>query len=555
VPPAAGTTPLADVTAFTAETPAARPSRRSRITDAALLALLAALMMLPPVGQRIVVTGDEARFVLLARDMLQRSTWFDARVREHRYRNKPPLYPWAIKVLSMPAGRVTETAATLPITLAAIGSVFVTTLLGQRLFTRRAGLWAGLILATSYGFFEHSQMLLPDMIVVVFVVAALYAFWKSIVDPPPGRHLLVFYAMVALGIFAKGPMGLLPLLVAAVWLLTEHGLRGLRRLWTPWGLVVFAVLSAAWLVPFLFLGSRSFARSVVWEDWLSWYFGHTAPFKYLNVLLEAARGFMPWTTIAVLPLLWVRREWGNAAYRFVLLAAILPLLIVLMSHNHRTRYLLPIYPALALLVAWWADTRGAEPSRGARVVAWVSLAGALTALFVLTLPWLQEPTEQTFVDGLWWKAALLGAGTAAMTVIGWTALRAARPALLIQGVAAIMVVMLSVGIWFYNDWVNRSQDFRQLAALIERHAQGGPVRVVGGRFFAIDVYLGRSLTPLRTTQAFKEYIEGPERGVIVLNQRTWNTFPREMTANVEILERLRVRTQVMYVIRPSTRGS
>jgi hypothetical protein len=77
VPPAAETTPLTDVAAPTTSAPAARTSRRSRVADAALLALLAALIILPPVGERIVVTGDEARFVLLARDMLQRGTWFE----------------------------------------------------------------------------------------------------------------------------------------------------------------------------------------------------------------------------------------------------------------------------------------------------------------------------------------------------------------------------------------------------------------------------------------------------------------------------------------------
>jgi 4-amino-4-deoxy-L-arabinose transferase-like glycosyltransferase len=528
--------------------------RRTRVLGAAALALLAALIMLPPAGQRLVVTGDEARFVLLARDMLTRGTWFDGRVRERRYRNKPPLYPWAIKILSMPAGRVTERTATLPIAVAAVGSVFFTALLGQRLFGRRAGLWAGLILTTSYGFYEHSQMLLPDMIVVVFWMAALYAFWKSIVDPPAGRHLVVFYAMVALGVFSKGPMGLIPLLIAAIWLVTGEGWRALRRLWTTAGLIVFAAVSLAWLVPFLTQGGQTFAKVVLWEDWLSWYLGgRTTAFAYVNVLLEGARGFMPWTVVLILPLLWLRRRWRDDAYRFAVIAALVPLLVVLSSHNHRVRYLLPVYPALALLVGWWADTHGGAPSRAARVVAWVSMAGAAIALGVLAVPWVQHPGERMFVDGFWWKAALLVAGAAAMTAVAVVALRAARPVLLVHGMAAIMIVLLGVGIWFYNDWVNRSQDFRQLAVLIERHAQGGPVRVFGGRFFSIDVYLNRTVLPVRTVEAFNEYIARPERPVAVVNQRTWTNLQNHMTVKVEALEQLRVRTQTMYVLRAAPR--
>src|SRR6185312_7617580 len=184
----------------------ARGRRRSVIRRAALVSAFAAVLMLLQLGQRFIVTGDEARFAVLAQDMLTRGTWVDARVRDQRYRNKPLLYPWAIKVLSMPGGRVTETTAQLPIAVAALAAVFFTVRLGERLFGARAGMWAGLILATSYAFFAHSQTVLPDMLVVAFGMAALTAFWSAMTRPPGGRALVAFYACVALGVFAKGPM-------------------------------------------------------------------------------------------------------------------------------------------------------------------------------------------------------------------------------------------------------------------------------------------------------------------------------------------------------------
>jgi 4-amino-4-deoxy-L-arabinose transferase-like glycosyltransferase len=147
------------------------------ILRAALVSAFVALLALPLLGQRLIVTGDEARFAVLAQDMLTRSPRVDARVRDERDRATPPLYPWAIKVLSIPPGRVTETTAQLPVIRAAVASVFFTTLLGQQLFSPGAGIAAGLITATSYGFFVHSQALLPDMLVVAFGMATLCAFW------------------------------------------------------------------------------------------------------------------------------------------------------------------------------------------------------------------------------------------------------------------------------------------------------------------------------------------------------------------------------------------
>ena len=63
------------------------------LRDALLVVALAAALVLPPVGHRLIPTSHEARFALLARDMLDRHVWFDAQIREQPYRNKPPLHP------------------------------------------------------------------------------------------------------------------------------------------------------------------------------------------------------------------------------------------------------------------------------------------------------------------------------------------------------------------------------------------------------------------------------------------------------------------------------
>jgi 4-amino-4-deoxy-L-arabinose transferase-like glycosyltransferase len=517
------------------------------MTRAALVTLFAAILVLPPLGARQISSGDEARFAVLAQDMLKRGTWFDARVRDQRYRNKPLMYPWAIKVLSKPAGRVTETTAQLPIALASLAAVFFTVRLGQRLFSARAGTWAGLILATSYAFFAHSQTLLPDMIVVAFGLAALTAFWTAMTQPPGTRALIAFYACVALGVFAKGPMGILPLLVAVVWLLTEEGWRGLRRLGSKVGAIAFIVLSLAWLVPFVVAGGRSFARNVVWDDWLAWYLGGPQPLRVLNFWLEAAKGLIPWTTLFVLPVLRLRREWRNGALRFAFLAWLVPFVVMSLSQNHRIRYLLPTYPAAALMIAWWVDTRGGERSRAVTVVSVLSVVGLLAALAVLAQPWL-APAERAAVAGFWWKAAPIAAGALALGgFIVWALRR--RPALLVPGVALGMALLLVPGIWIYTHWTNRQEDYRALAAVVERHANGGAVGITGGRFFSIDFYLERGLTPVRTYQALDAWLERPDRPIAVVNGRAWRPMREQIHTPAQVLETVRVRTNEMYIVR------
>ena len=521
--------------------------RRRRLVLALLVTLFAAVLVLPPVGARQIVTGDEARFAVLAQDMLRRGTWFDARVRETRYRNKPFMYPWAIKVLSMPRGRVTEVTAHLPVALAALAAVFVTTRLGQQLFGTRAGAWAGLILTTSYAFFAHSQTLLPDMLVVAFGVAALSAFWAAMTDPPGTRALVTFYACVALGVFAKGPMGIVPLVIAVVWLLTEEGWRGLRRMGSRAGLIAFVILSLAWLLPFVFAGGRSFARNVIWADWLAWYLGRPRPLRIVDFWLEAAKGLIPWTTLFVLPLLCVRREWPHRAFRFAFLAWIVPLLVMTLSQNHRVRYLLPTYPGAALMIAWWVDSRGGERSRAVTIVSALSLLGMVAAVAVTALPWL-DPAEQAAVSGFWWKAGLIGVGALALAVFLAWALRH-RPAWLVPGVALGMGLLLVPGIWIYTNGTNRQEDYRAFAALIERHSAGGAVGITGGRFFSIDFYLERPLVPVRTSAALDEWLARPDRPVAVISGRAWKPMQGQIHTPTQVLDSRRLRSNEMVIVR------
>ena len=158
------------------------------------------------------------------------------------------------------------------------------------------------------------------------------------------------------------------------------------------------------------------------------------------------------------------------------------------------------------------------------------------------------------VPGLWWKAVLLGVAVVGMIGLQCWALLARRPRLLVPGVALGTAVLLSLGVWVQNEWVNRTQDFPQLATLVERHAKGGDAGVLGGRFFSVDVYLGRPLTPVRTQPLFLAFVARPDRPVVLLSERVWNEFTDDVRSRIEVLERLRVRRQLMLIVRAREPG-
>ena len=91
-------------------TAATAPSLR----DALIVAAVAALLIVSPLGRHLIAYSGEARMALLARDMIERRVLFQAHVEGQLYRNKPPLYPWSIALASLPGGRVTAATAQVP---------------------------------------------------------------------------------------------------------------------------------------------------------------------------------------------------------------------------------------------------------------------------------------------------------------------------------------------------------------------------------------------------------------------------------------------------------
>jgi len=531
--------------------------RSARLRAAVVLSLVTAVLVLPTLGQRPIGTSDEARFAVLAQQLLDRETWSGAEVRGHVYRKKPLLYPLSIAAVSRLQGRVTEATAQAPVALAAVGVVLFTFLLGERLFNPRAGWWAGLILATTYGFVRHTHALLPDMLVVCFVMAAGLAFWSAVTRPPGRAAMALFYVAMALAVFAKGPVGLLPLLVGAAWLLSEDRLHGLRRLWSPVGVGLFALVTAAWLLPSLHAGTGSYAHHVVWTDWLSWYGGGPSPSSLASFLEDGLLGAMPWTPILAVAVwqLWRRR--GRPAERFVLLWLLVPFCVVALSQNQRTRYLLPLYPGLALLVARWADAHAPAAARSERGLAWAVLALSGVGVLALAGPdWLVPGDGLAFLDTAPWSTALLAAGLLGAAIVMSWGLRSARPALLVHGVAATALLVLAYGNWLAADAMKRTEDFGALATLIDQHADGGEVGAFGGRFYQLDFYLGRPLASIRSVEEFTDYIGRPERPVVVLNGRTWARIRSQIDAQaVHVLAQTSLRGQDFLVMRRAVTGS
>ena len=344
---------------------------------------------------------DEGRYAEIPREMIELRDWITPHLGYVNYFEKPPLLYWLVG-LSFRVFGTSEWAARLVPACAGIVGVIVTHALGVRLFGRRAALLAGAILITSPLYFALSQVLVIDMLLTLCTTGTLLAVHQCHATRNKHAWSIAAAACAALGVLAKGPVALvMPGLVALAFLMQRRDRATLRALASPWPTVVFVAIAMPWFVlvslshpdfPYFFLVHENLNR--LWSSTV----GHPEPFGYyLPVLLG---GFFPWTMLV--GLLWATHR-GRAAARgmapgpvlFLSLWGGIVVAIFTLARAKLSPYVLPAFPAFALLLGGWLDRALDDPAllrtltRFARCVAVIAAAVVVMrlALGVVSTSW------------------------------------------------------------------------------------------------------------------------------------------------------------------------
>lgn len=497
---------------------------------AAGLVALGAALYLPGLGAEILRHPLEAKYALAAREMLHGGPWLVAHLFGTLYPDKPPLYFWATAGLSwLAGGEVRELHARLPAAGAAVATLLLTWRLGTALFGAGAGVWAGLTLATSNLFFWYARQGHPDQFLTAAVTLAGLAFWHVLTaagSRPPVPWIVVAYAALGLGVLSKGLLGLvLPLLGATAYAaLTGRPGRLAVRLGLPWGLPVFLALTLAWFVPAVVRHGTGYLYEAVVRQHLVRYartWAHAAPWYYY--LGEFPAGFSPWVVFlpGALVLAWRWRGAGRAEAAGTTAAAAGPggdparpwlypwlwfvtgFLLFSLASGKRGVYLLPLYPAAAVLVG--ACVHGALTGRIRR--AWVGVplavvggAGAALALALPLVP--RRLLPGTMVDtlvpasrGALWGVTGLVLAAAAAVAGAW---RRGRPGLALGLLAGVQGGLLLVAAAVRAPQYEARYPARAFARELAAHVPAGEriLSLVGDYSFLVAFYAGRPLVPL-----------------------------------------------------------
>ncbi len=443
--------------------------------------LVAAVLFLPSIGERVISLEDEARYALKARNMLETGDWLIPRVDGEVLMQKSPLFMWTIAALSLPGRKVTELTAALPSALSAIGGVAVTLLLGRRMFGPRAGLLAALSLATTFGYYWHARLVLADMMMTFFIVAGAAAFWASIGDGPARRGpLVVFWMCLGLALSAKGPAGLLPILPFAAFLVVEHGWRGLRELRPLMGVAILALVSAPWALAFALQGEKSYVQSVLVGDYVGPH----------------------------------REGWARASELSFALGP--------MPHK-RDRYLLPVLPALALMVGWlWDQWITHAPPQTLRIYSWVwgGLAGALAAAVLLPLP--VSPEIAALIPLVLWQKLLLVGLLLGAAVAVVMAARDGRPLAIFAVVCVSTMLVLAYETRVFVVGHNRAYGVKALSGrLVSRVGPRDQLVTYQLGPLALEFYTGRTIRELQDHRSLAPLLAAGRTLYVIVHERSW----------------------------------
>ncbi len=514
-----------------------------------LLALAMGLCTFPNLGAHSLWDVDEGVNAEAAREMIEAGTWIVPTFNYELRTAKPVMLYWW-QMLSYNLFGMSEWSARLPSVLAGFGSVLFTYLLARKMFDPLTGLFSGLLLTTAIEFCLLSHTASPDSLLLFFTMLAFYSFWRY----SQNGSRAWFFPMAtacALAVLTKGPIGVgLPGLVVLVYFTWN---RETGRLWDRRLIhagLIFLLIALPWYVlvgietrgQFLkvFFGRENLSRFTTPME------NHSGnPFFHLIALFV---GFAPGSIFILLSFWEGGRLAKNSnsdhrAYRFLLCWFAVYLAIFSVAATKLPNYVLPLYPATAILCgrmierwrsATFTNYRWAMPASlaGLAFVGIVTGAGLLIAGGAVTIPVKKMRIFEGLESSAWiGLLPLLGAGiagillrkhyrngvlaTVAIASVGFTACIAAFPILKLDDYKAARCIV-------------------EEGNLLQRDSD---IRIASLYWFKPSTvfYAQREIRKLEGLDDVQKFLGSPRESYLLIAEPSWNEIAGEVKTPTEIV--------------------
>ena len=336
--------------------------------------------------------GSEGLYAHISREMKLSGQWFQLTYHDESYINKPPLFFWVLAFFTRLFGE-NEIALRLPGALFSLGTMILTYYLGKSSFSRTAGFWAAMVVATSHLFLWYGRRALFDSMQTFFITLALFAWAKAHLQNAGNWWYPIVGTAIALAVMTKGLHG------AALPLVVIIGLLAVTRDYSP--------LKNLWFHVSVFLAITIIAvYASVLSDNLAWHFnilgGLKTAFGLSGPTYTASIGhpiywyllimwfdFFPWIALLPSSLIWLLSEHPLRLERseiFILVWFLAMFTALSLSTLKREPYLMAVVPPLGLMIGCYCHSLcgSSGPKRLSTAVLRIML-GLLAVAFVVAM--------------------------------------------------------------------------------------------------------------------------------------------------------------------------
>ena len=313
--------------------------------------IVSAIVFFWGLGSIDLLSLNEGRRALAIQEMVSSGNWLLPHLNGELYLTKPPLLYWLSSSLAFIWG-VNEWTLRLPSALAAIAVLIMV----YRYALQQSGKWAALfavqLLIANLGFAMLGRRAEIEMLLTALCVGSLLSALQYIQSQSSKNWIILSYFLLALALMTKGPLVILlvtlPLLIAAIYSKNPH-IKAVLLSGRGW--LIFLVVGLTWYVIVSWQLGFDIWATIAKRDMLDKMQSESAK-PILSYLAWIAVDFMLLIGLFLVGVKEFFKQQFQQSRQLVLLAAtILPLIIFSLFSNKHAKYLLPIYPLIAILLA------------------------------------------------------------------------------------------------------------------------------------------------------------------------------------------------------------
>jgi len=327
---------------------------RSEAFKVILVVVVSWLVFSLNIGNVEVFMLDEAKNASCAREMMERGDLVVPTFNYDLRTDKPPLH-YFFMITAYKLFGFGEFAARFFSALFGALTLLITYLFTRKLFSPRVGLWTTFILLSSLHFAFEFHLAVPDPYLIFFINASLFAF---VLFFHSGKRLYLWgmYIAFALGFLTKGPVAVaLPALVILAFLLLtrKFNWKKLRELRLYQGIFLFLVIASPWYILVSIKTDMAWTEGFFLKHNLTRYTdtmeGHGG--IYFLTVIYLLLGMLPFSPLLIQSMIYAFKNRSNHIYYFLFLYIGVFTLFFSLSDTQLPNYIMPVFPASAVLIA------------------------------------------------------------------------------------------------------------------------------------------------------------------------------------------------------------